>query len=238
MYCKLNPIDYFCAMEATHIELFGLTVTEPFTWLTNWSVAAFSFYFGHMLFHNRHGDKQAKYWSMFFLFMGIASTTGGTAHGFIHYVGNNFHYAAWIFTGIAVFGAQMASLEVIKDARIYAPLKLFIILELIIMAISVIVYHSFDSVRINSAFGLIGIGIPIQIYAYKSLGMRRNGIIALGIISNIIPAIIHAGKYSYNRWFNFNDFSHVAMIGCFYIIYLGAKKIAIKKTVVPVTTSS
>jgi len=215
-------------METTQIELFGLTVTEPFTWLTNWSVAAFSFFFGHMLFHSKTGDKQAKYWSMFFVFMGIASMTGGTAHGFINYVGNNFHYAAWIFTGVAVFGAQLAALEVVKDARVHAPLKWFVILELLVMIAAVIIYQSFEAVRINSAFALVGIVLPIQIYGYKLLGMRRNGIIALGIISNVAPALIHAGRFSYNRWLNFNDLSHIVMIGCFYIIYLGAKKIAIK----------
>ena len=224
-------------MDTTHIELFGITITEPFTWLTNWSVAAFSFYFGHMLFHTKNGDKQTKYWSMFFAFMGIASMTGGTAHGFINYVGNNFHYAAWIFTGIAVFGSQLSALEVIKDTLIYTPLKWFVIIELLVMTAAIIFYQSFDAVMINSAFGLIGIVLPIQLYGYKLLRMNRNGIIALGIVSNVAPALIHAGRFSYNRWFNFNDLSHLVMIGCFYIIYLGAKKIAINSPGLQPTTA-
>ena len=214
-------------MDTTQIEVLGLTITEPLTWLTNWSVAGFSFYFGHMLFHFNSGDKQAKYWSVFFAFIGIASMTGGTAHGFINYVGNNFHYAAWIFTGIAVFAAQLSALEVIKKTRIYTPLKWLVIIELLVMIGTIIFYQNFDIVRINSAFGMIGIVVPIQLYGYKLLKMKRNGIIALGIVSNVVPALIHASRFSYNRWFNFNDLSHLVMIGCFYIIYLGAKKIAI-----------
>ncbi len=214
-------------MEATQINLFGITVTEPFTWLTNWSVAAFSFYFGHMLFHAKNADMQAKYWSVFFLFMGIASTTGGTAHGFINYVGNNFHYAAWIFTGVAVFGAQLASLEIIRNSKFYIPLKIVVVLQLLAMTASVLIYQSFESVRVNSVIGLIGMAVPLQFYGYKVLGYRRNRIIILGIVSNIIPALIHAGKFSYNRWFNFNDLSHVVMIGCFYLIYLGARKVTV-----------
>ena len=221
-------------MESTHIEIFGIIITEPFTWLTNWLLAAFDFYFAHMLFHSKSSDKQARYWSMFFVFMGIASMTGGTAHGFINYVGNNFHLVAWILTGIAVFAAQLSALEIVKDARVYSPLKWFIILELLIMTASVVIYQSFESVRINSALALVGIVLPIQIYGYKFLGMRRNGIIAIGIISNVVPALIAANKYSYNRWFNFNDVSHIVMIVCFYIIYLGAKQIAIKNPLPPV----
>ena len=222
----MDLIHYVCAMDTTQIEVLGLTITEPFTLLTNWTVAGFSFYFGHMLFHFNSGDKQAKYWSIFFAFMGIASMTGGTAHGFINYVGNNFHNAAWIFTGIAVFGAQLSALEVIKETRICIPLKWFMIIELLVMTAAIILYQSFDVVIINSALGLIGIVLPIQLYGYKLLKMKRNGIIALGIVSNVAPALILAGKFSYNRWFNFNDLSHIVMIGCFYIIYLGAKKIA------------
>lgn len=216
-------IKYFCAMEVPTIELFGLTVTEPFTWLTNWMVAGASFYFGHKLYHDKNANTQMKFWSMFFLFMGIASTTGGTAHGYINYVGNNFHYAAWIFTGIAVYGAQRAAIELIRDTRFYKPLKIFVLLELIAMAISVIFFHSFESVRVNSAFGLIGIVLPILLYSYRFLGNKGSGIIALGILSNAAPALIHAMRFSYNKWFNFNDLSHVVMIGCFYIIYRGAK---------------
>ncbi len=214
-------------METTQIELLGITITEPFTWLTNWTIAAFSFYFGHMLFHAIGAGKQAKYWSLFFAFMGVASMTGGTAHGFINYVGIYFHYAAWIFTGIAVFWSQLAALEIIKDSRIYAPLKWFIILELLVMVAAIIFYQSFEAVRINSAFALMILVLPLQLYGYKVLKLTGNGLIALGIISSIMPALVHAGKFSYNRWFNFNDLSHLVMIGCFYIIYLGVKKIAV-----------
>jgi hypothetical protein len=218
-------------METTQIELLGITVTEPFTWITNWCVAAASFYFGHLLYHNRYATKEMKFWAVFFLFMGSASITGGTAHGFINYVGHNFHYAAWIFSGFAVYGAQRASLEIIREARIYPILKWFILIEVVAMTISVVFFQSFESVRVNSAFGLIGIVLPIQLYAYRFFGLKKNGIIAIGILSNIAPAIIHAVRFSYNRWFNFNDLSHVVMIVCFYIMYRGAALIEPKKPI-------
>lgn len=228
--CQQVMINYFCAMQVPAIEIFGLTVTEPFTWITNWMVAAASFYFGHMLYHDKHANLQMKFWAMFFLFMGVASTTGGTAHGFINYVGKNFHYAAWIFSGLAVYGAQRASLELLREARIYPVLKLFVLLELIAMTVSVVFFQSFESVRVNSAFGLIGLVLPIQLYGYKYLGLRQSGLIALGILSNVGPALIHAMRFSYNKWFNFNDLSHVVMIGCFYIMYRGARLISVKQS--------
>jgi len=210
-------------MHVTYIEPFGIHITEPFTWLTNWTVAGFSMFFGHKLFHHPTSDIQRKYWSIFFLFMGIASLTGGTAHGFIVYVGNNFHLAAWILTGFAVFGAEMASIPLVPQLRLQSILKLLAYMELFVMAASVLLYKSFDSVQINSAFGMVGIVAPIQLWKYKADKSIRNAIILAGIISNIVPAIIHAARFSYNRWFNFNDLSHVVMIGCFYLIYRGVR---------------
>ena len=211
-------------MEVPSIDIFGIHITEPFTWLTNWLVAASSFYFGHKLFHDKEPDSQKKFWAIFFLFMGIASTTGGTAHGFIVYVGNNFHLAAWIFTGIAVFGAQMASIPLIRNQQLAKALRIFVYAELFVMSASVLVFQSFESVRINSAFGLIGIVLMIQLVHYIRYRTRKNGLIIIGILSNVIPALIHAIRLSYNEWFNFNDLAHVVMVGCFYIIYYGASQ--------------
>ncbi len=213
----------FAGMDTTHIELFGLTVTEPFTWITNWLVAAFCFYFGHLLYHDKKADRQARYWALFFLIIGIASITGGTAHGFILYVGQNFHYAAWAITGVAVFAAQLAALEIIRHSTYYKPLLWLIIVELVVNISAVFIFKHLDVLRINSAVGLLGLVLPLQLYAWRQKGQIRNGIIALGIVSNLIPALIHSMRLSYNRWFNFNDLSHVVMIGCFYIIFVGAR---------------
>ncbi len=221
--------DYFCAMQITEIEILEITITEPFTWLTNWCVAGFCFYFGHKLYHGLGKSKQRLYWSFFFLFMGVASMTGGTAHGFSNYVGVTFHYAAWIFTGIAVFLAQFATLGIIRDSRYFPVLKFLITVELLIMVSAVVFYQSFEAVRINSALGLLGLVLPLQLYGYKKLELQGHRVIVLGILSLSGPAIIHAGKFSYNRWLNFNDLSHLVMIGCFYLMYLGVTKLSSKE---------
>ena len=211
-------------MEVPSIDVLGIHITEPFTWLTNWLVAAFSFYFGHKLFYDPVPDIQKKFWGVFFFFMGLASTTGGTAHGFIDYVGNNFHLAAWIFTGFAVFGAEMASLPLVRNIKLARLLRILFYVQLFLMAGSVLIFQSFESVRLNSFIGLIGIVLMIQLVYYIRFRTRRNGLIIIGILSNAIPALIHAIRVSYNEWFNFNDLSHVVMVGCFYIIYYGAKQ--------------
>ncbi len=210
-------------MNVPSVEFLGLHITEPFTWLTNWLVACFVFGYGHFLYHDKLADATQKFWSVFFVFIGLASLTGGTAHGFITYVGRNFHYAAWILTGIAVFAAELASLQLVENNRVKTYLRYFIYAQLMVMVSSVMFLHNFNSVRINSAVGLMGIIVPISVWHYRKFKDRRSLLITLGIFSNLLPGFIHAYKISYNQWFNFNDISHIIMIGCFYILYRGAK---------------
>lgn len=210
-------------MNVPSIDILGIHITEPFTWLTNWLVAAFVFGYGHFLFHDKQADNTQKFWSIFFVFIGLASLTGGTAHGFITYVGRNFHYAAWILTGVAVFAAEMATLQLLENERMKSFLRFFVYAQLLIMSSTVIYLHNFNSVRINSALGLMGIIVPISVWHYKKYKDKRSILIILGIFSNLLPGFIHAFKISYNQWFNFNDISHILMIGCFYILYRGAK---------------
>ncbi len=211
-------------MNVPTYDFLGLQITEPFTWLTNWLVAAFVLSFGHFLYRDKFADATQKYWSFFFVFIGLASLTGGTAHGFINYVGQNFHYAAWIFTGMAVFAAELATIQLIENEKVKSVVRLIIYAQLIIMSSSVMYLHNFNSVRINSAVGLVGMVIPVSVLHYLKHKDKRSLFIIFGVLSNLIPGAIHTFKISYNQWFNFNDISHIIMIFCFYILYKGAKQ--------------
>jgi len=211
-------------MDVPTFDLLGIQITEPFTWLTNWLVATFVLSYGHFLYRDKLADATQKYWSFFFVFVGIASLAGGTAHGFINYVGQNFHYAAWIFTGMAVFAAELATIQLIENKKVKSAVRLIIYAQLLIMSGSVLYLNNFNSVRINSAVGLVGVVIPISVLHYLKHKDRRSILIILGVLSNLIPGAIHTFKISYNQWFNFNDISHIIMLFCFYILYKGAKQ--------------
>ncbi|VAW29188.1 hypothetical protein MNBD_BACTEROID06-447 [hydrothermal vent metagenome] len=92
------------------------------------------------------------------------------------------------------------------------------------MSGSVLYLNNFNSVRINSAVGLVGVVIPVSMLHYLKHKDKRSILIILGVLSNLIPGAIHTFKISYNQWFNFNDISHIIMIFCFYILYKGAKQ--------------
>lgn len=209
-------------MQVPSIELFGLQVTEPMTWITNWMVAFACFIFGHKLFYDDEADLSQKFWALFFLFIGLASVTGGTAHGFINYVGPKFHYAAWLLSGLSIFCAQLAVLPMIEHKLLRQAVRIFCYAQLIVMSMSVIIFQHFSSVLWDSIIGLIGVVIPVSLVHYSKHKDRRSALIVVGVLSNLIPGLIHLLKISFNQWFNFNDISHVVMIGCLYIMYKAA----------------
>ena len=211
-------------MDVPTIDFLGLQITEPFTWLTNWLVAAVVFGFGHFLYNDKLADATQKFWSIFFVFIGLASITGGTAHGFINYVGQNFHYAAWILTGLAIFAAELATIQLIENDKLRSSVRIFAYAQLLVLVSSVMYFQNFNSVRINSAIGLLGVVLPFTLFHYIKNKDKRSLLIMLGILSNLIPGAIHAFRISINEWFNFNDISHIVMIFCFYIIYKGANQ--------------
>lgn len=220
---KSFRLYYHCAMQVPMIELLGLQVTEPMTWITNWMVAAACFVFGHRLFYDERADISQKFWALFFLFIGLASVVGGTAHGFINYVGHKFHYAAWLLSGISIFCAQLAVLPLIERVRLRSFVRIFSYAQLILMSASVLLFQHFSSVLIDSIIGLIGVVIPVSLIHYVKYKDRRSALMVLGVLTNLIPGLIHLLKISINEWFNFNDISHVIMIGCFYIMYKAAR---------------
>ncbi|MEO9965336.1 MAG: hypothetical protein ABJF11_06095 [Reichenbachiella sp.] len=209
-------------MQVPTIEWLGLQITEPMTWITNWLVAIACFVFGHRLFYDEKADLSQKFWALFFFFIGLASIAGGTAHGFINYVGPKFHQMAWLLSGISIFCAQLAVLPMIENSKVRVFVRIFSYVQLMVMSASVLVFQHFSSVLIDSVVGLIGVVIPISIAHYLKNKDRRSILIIVGVLSNLIPAAIHLMKISINQWFNFNDISHVVMIGCFYIMYQGA----------------
>ncbi|MDW3209017.1 MAG: hypothetical protein R8N23_04075 [Reichenbachiella sp.] len=209
--------------EIPTIELLGLQVTEPMTWITNWMVATACFVFGHKLFYYEQADLSQKFWALFFLFIGAASITGGTAHGFIHYVGHKFHHAAWLLSGISIFCAQLAVLPLIEKPKVRSFVRIFCYVQLMAMSASVLVFQHFSSVLIDSIVGLIGVVIPVSLAHYARYKDKRSALVIVGVLTNLVPAIIHLLKISINQWFNFNDISHVVMIGCFYVMYKAAK---------------
>ncbi len=125
---------------------------------------------------------------------------------------------------MAVFAAELATIQLIENDKTRSVIRIIIYAQLIVMVSSVMYLNNFNSVRINSAIGLIRVVIPVSIIHYLKHKDKRSILIIIGVLSNLIPGAIHAFKISYNQWFNFNDVSHIAMIFCFYILYRGAKQ--------------
>jgi hypothetical protein len=213
-------------MNAPSIVFLGIQLTEPFTLLTDLLVAVFCFAFAYHLYREKLEKSPQTYWAIFFLFIGLASLIGGVAHGFILYVGMQTHYSAWLISSLGIFAAQMATLPLINNKQTLVYLRFLVCIELIVSLGCVLYFRDFDIVRINSAFGLLVVVLPILFFHYQENRDRGSALLIIGILSNLFPAIIHAFHLSYSIWFTANDLSHVVMVLCFYLMFKGASQIA------------
>jgi hypothetical protein len=203
----------------------SLENAEPalFTILTDWMLAVFSIIFGFRLLKESNPDLIQKFWAIFFFLLGVASIFGGIGHGFVFYVGPACNLTAWTLSGIGVFCAEMAALQLIENSKFRSSSRFFVYSQLLVMLVSVFYFQNFQTVLFNSIVGLLVVAMPLNFFHYNKHKDSRSLLVTLGIISNIVPALIHAFKISINEWFNANDISHVVMIFCFYLLFKGAK---------------
>mgnify|MGYP000318392673 CR=1 FL=1 len=210
-------------MDVPVIELYGWQIAEPFTLLTDWILACFSIAFGIILLRKSGADLIKKFWAFFFFFLAAASIFGGIGHGFVYYVGPSCNLAAWSVSGMGIFCAEMAALQLIDNSKFRSSIRFFVYAQLVVMIVSVFYFQNFQAVMFNSIVGLLCVAFPLNFFHYKKYQDSRSLIVMLGILSNAIPALIHTFKISVNEWFNANDISHVIMVFCFYLIFKGAK---------------
>ena len=100
----------FVPMEKVSIELFGLILLEPSTFVSDIGLAVFSFALFLNLKRAFPGSEFQKNYGFLFLFMGIATFVSGFGHLFGNYLDNYLlHALGWSCTAIGVYFMQTGS---------------------------------------------------------------------------------------------------------------------------------
>ncbi len=215
-------------IEHTYIELLGLELADPLTFISDILMAVFCAYFGHKLFHE-FKSKYSKLTAFFFLFLGFSAFLGGTAHLFDLYLGKNPHLIAWTMQGVSILMFQLASLKLITSSKIKLFLRVLILAFFGIFVSQILSVQHFDVVKVNSIVGLIGFVSIIHIYKYFQ---ERNSVylkVPLVIILFSGPAMIHSFDIYFNKWIDQNVISHLLLLPCYYLLYTAINHVAIIK---------
>jgi hypothetical protein len=218
----------------TSVEIFGLFIEEPVTSFTD----VISGMVGLVAFYRlqRLGlqDKAHILFKYYFLFMGLATVSGGVlGHAFQYIVGFNAKAIGWTLSAIGLFCLENSALSYyqrINNGSTLNKLRLLILLQLMTYLIFVINPDTrvFELVQINSVIGMIVISLPLFLYFYKkrnSVGSKR---VVLGMFATFIPGLVYNNQITLHPYFNYQDISHLLMAGCIYLLYRGAKQIGLE----------
>ncbi len=209
------------------IQLFGTTILEPSTVISSLMmtvVCGYAFINLNKLSREHRMYTQMQY---FFLFMGLATAIGGVlGHGFIYVTGIRGKIPGWFASMIAVALFERAAIWHIKPILAkrggqilgylnYVELAIFFALTLFTL--------KFIVVEIHAVYGLFLMLFTIEVYMYRKKKDPGSKYIFIATGLGALAAGLHALKFSFSPWFNYNDISHISMGASIYYYYLGAK---------------
>jgi hypothetical protein len=209
-------------MEKISVNLFGMILLEPMTFFTDVLIAICCFIFYFKLNNIELQEFDNKYYKRFFNVFGISTLVGGFAHFFYNYFGLSLHLISWILSGLSIYYIEMCSISFINSHKLRKILNLLIYIQLFVFFISILYFKNFLFVKYNSTLGLIAIVFTLELVSLIKSKNKGSSLIIAGIFFTFISAIIHTLKFSINKWFNYNDLSHIFIIICLYFIYMGA----------------
>ena len=222
----MNEIDIDFS-KVHQIKIWGVTILEPSTVLTSLAMTVICLYAFFQL--NRLGRSHRMYQQIqyFFLFMGIATAIGGIlGHGFLYLTGMRGKIPGWFASMIAVALFERAAIWHIKpllSERNGNALGWLNYLELTIFFILTFVTLDFRVVEVHAFYGLFLMLCLIEIYVYRK--KKDPGSVNIFIATGLgaVSAGLHALKFSFGPWFNYNDISHISMGASIWFYYLGAR---------------
>lgn len=209
------------------IEIFGITISEPMTTVTDYLVTGFGFSFGLRLMVSGPGRIQAaqKLWALAFLFIGIGALLGGTSHGFVTYLGDDANHYIWKGTVYAIGLSMLFAVSGTITAASPGPTARFLlhvvnVLGFAIYAVWMIGHDGFVYVIYHYVPAMLAIAI---IHGWMFAGNRAPGApwVIAGVTVSLAGAVIQQSGFTLDRHFNNNDLYHVIQIIGLYLLFRG-----------------
>ncbi len=210
-------------MEKTEIIIQKLVLQEPVTALTDFIVTFLCILFYFKLGKAEFVSRRNNLWRSFFLFVGLSTLFGGVAHLLRFYLDGPVHKTIWLcmnfLSAISVYFAELSAIEVVINKSKKKLVNLIALILLVSFTALSLYTQNFNIAKVNMGIGLVFILISHLITNRR--GMEGSLYVVAGMSCSFIPVFIHSQKISLNKWFNFNDISHVFMMLSLYLIFLG-----------------
>jgi hypothetical protein len=167
--------------------------------------------------------RNSKFWSLFFLFMGLSAAIGSLYHGEI-LKSEIFRFLSWALLALSLISAQFAAFEGVSSKW---PRALFLVKSPILLALS-IYYVNFNFMVIDTAISLFGFVVLGNLLYLKSLSKW----ISYGISVSILSVFFIINKVVIDPdYLSYNDIGHYISIISLMIISKGVYDDGRKKVV-------
>jgi hypothetical protein len=217
------------------VNWFGITILEPFTVLTNILIAIACFYaYNDLKKKKLNVTKTQRYISYFFLCMGFATVIGGVVgHAFLYVTGLYGKIPGWYIsmTGVALFErAAIAHGRPYMNKNVGRFFSILNYMEIITFMTLSLLKLSFLYVEIHAFYGLFIVVFCFEFYVYKKTKDPSFKYLSIATMFGFVAVLCHAFQLSINKWFNYNDVSHIAMTASILFYHQAALRIKIKQS--------
>ncbi len=195
------------------------TLREPITVLINVFICCLCLYFGIIL-----RQKKINSWSVFFLIIAIAFLVGAMGHGFYIDKNNNLQLIARMLGVTSVYFPLSDGIRHLNQKNMKLALQTVAVMGVIVFNMLLIYENDIKYVTYNSVInlGILLPGIHLKFSFDKMAGSRY---IIAGILVHCLAGLIFSYRISPGGWINHTDFSHLIMVGGFYLFFKGAQVI-------------
>ena len=209
--------------QVVEVNWLGLSLREPMTFFTDLLVCIpCSFFYRNLV---RKNTLVFKLWAYFFLLMGLSTLIAGFAHLLFHYTGQSLHFVGRTLTGVSIIFAELATIQELKSVFWKKVLRIIVGIQSVVFIGLLIYFQSFEIVKFNTIFGMIGIVVIINLIEAVKTKTYTSKMLVLGVLFSVPAAIVSAKKFSLHAWFTYHDIGHLIVLGSLIIIYLGLRKL-------------
>jgi hypothetical protein len=204
-------------MEPFALSIGIFKLTEPVTALSDLLLTMLCFSIAVRLKKYKTLSSSIPSWQTFFVIMGISTFTGVLVHGLRNYQTEETHNQFWmgmnVISGVSIYFAQIATVKGILSHSKYGPtLRLVATIQVAAYLVCIALFQI--------AAGMIPVLI-LNFYDFKK-GTPGGAWMGTGIAISFISAVFHTLKLSISeRWFNYNDISHVFIATSFIFMARG-----------------
>jgi len=202
------------------IFLFGLRIQEPMTVLTDILIALVCFYAYRNL--SKTDNRSTNLMRYYFLALGWSTIFGGlVGHAFVYAVGPVWKLIGWYLAMFSVLILEFAVLEQAQPLLKPQITRFITKLNFVVWAGAMIMatyQMNFAFVEIQTAYGIMGVFMPLSLYTYMSTKHRGSKYMLYSVLTLMTTIIVFRAPIVLHTYFNHRDLAHIVI--CLAVLFM------------------